>query len=206
MSGAGTSHGKVRRRDRLLGKFVHSRSSSPAASASQSATAKLDAQSLSKSTSQVSTSVIQTSNVPPPSLTVQPSASNSSPTNDFLAAALQHLSPREIETLQPCILSSNDDINDVLKQSVARVKEKQTECEAKRWTFTFAGRSTALREEADKVINWLNRFKSVGDIAVNVDPVHAGLAWAGVRFLLEVKYCLRNAACVLCLSCIGLGV
>ena len=44
-----------------------------------------------------------------------------------------------------------------------------------------------LGDEADKVLLWLDRFKSVGDIAVNADPIHAGLPWAGIRLLLEVR-------------------
>ena len=43
-----------------------------------------------------------------------------------------------------------------------------------------------LRDEADNVMLWLDRFKQVGDIAVNADPIHAGLPWAGIRLLLEV--------------------
>jgi len=43
-----------------------------------------------------------------------------------------------------------------------------------------------LWDEADKVMLWLDRFKQVGDIAVNADPIHAGLPWAGIRLLLEV--------------------
>lgn len=42
-----------------------------------------------------------------------------------------------------------------------------------------------LWDEADKVMLWLDRFKQVGDIAVNADPIHAGLPWAGIRLLLE---------------------
>jgi hypothetical protein len=49
------------------------------------------------------------------------------------------------------------------------------------------GRHTfKLQDEADKVILWLDRFKQVGDIAVNADQIHAGLPWAGIRLLLEV--------------------
>ena len=44
-----------------------------------------------------------------------------------------------------------------------------------------------LRDEADAVILWLDRLKKVGDIAVNVDPMHAGLPWAGIRLLLGVR-------------------
>jgi ankyrin repeat domain-containing protein 50 len=44
-----------------------------------------------------------------------------------------------------------------------------------------------LAQEADKVLLWLDRFKSMGDIAVNADPIHTGLPWAGIRLLLEVR-------------------
>lgn len=43
-----------------------------------------------------------------------------------------------------------------------------------------------LRDEADKVLRWLDRFKSVSDVVANVDSVHIGLPWAGIRMLLEV--------------------
>lgn len=205
MSGAGTIHGKARRRDRWLPtRFHNSRSSSPATSASQPTT-KPNTQPSSNAASQASSSIAQPSNGPSSLViaTVQPPSSSSSTTRDFLDAALQLLSPRELQTLKPCIQSTNSDINDVLKKSVAKVKEKQAECEAKRWIFTFAGRTTVLKEEADKVIHWLNRFKSVGDVAVSADPVHAGLAWAGVRFLLEVNLYALVLARTLYSSCTG---
>jgi len=37
-----------------------------------------------------------------------------------------------------------------------------------------------------KIIKWIDLFKQVGDVAVQYDPVHAALPWAGVRFLLQV--------------------
>lgn len=36
-------------------------------------------------------------------------------------------------------------------------------------------------------MKWLDRFKQVGDVGSNADPVHIGLPWAGIRFLLEVS-------------------
>lgn len=33
---------------------------------------------------------------------------------------------------------------------------------------------------------WIDHFKEVVDVAVQYDPVHAALPWAGVRFLLQV--------------------
>jgi hypothetical protein len=37
-----------------------------------------------------------------------------------------------------------------------------------------------------KLVKWIDLFKQVGDVAVQYDPVHAVLPWAGVRFLLQV--------------------
>lgn len=37
-----------------------------------------------------------------------------------------------------------------------------------------------------KVSIWLQKFVEVGDVAVNYDPGHAALPWAGIRFLLKV--------------------
>ncbi|EON65807.1 hypothetical protein W97_05046 [Coniosporium apollinis CBS 100218] len=42
-----------------------------------------------------------------------------------------------------------------------------------------------LRDLANKVINWLDKFKAAGDIVVNYDPSHLALPWAGVRFILQ---------------------
>jgi hypothetical protein len=83
-------------------------------------------------------------------------------------------------------LPSTDSIASALEEALNAAREKQKVCESKRWTFTVGKHSMRLWDEADKVILWLDRFKQVGDIAVNVDPIHAGLSWAGIRLLLEV--------------------
>lgn len=43
-----------------------------------------------------------------------------------------------------------------------------------------------LRDIFDKLIKWIDIFKQVGDAAVQYDPVHAALPWAGIRFVLQV--------------------
>jgi hypothetical protein len=90
-------------------------------------------------------------------------------------------------TIREYILPTSGDIDLALKQSLAAVEEKQRYCcLAKRWS-TFAGREVVIKEVADKVVSWLNRFKDVGDIVASVDAVHAGLPRAGIRLLLEVR-------------------
>lgn len=69
------------------------------------------------------------------------------------------------------------------------VQEKKKRCEEERWRFVFKGHEYVLCDVADKVYTWLDRFKQIGDIAVNVDPLHAGLPWAGIRVLVQVRQC-----------------
>lgn len=65
-------------------------------------------------------------------------------------------------------------------------KDKQQLCEANKWTWTIQGRTVKLRDATDKILYWLDRFKDVGDGIASLDPIHAGLPWAGIRLLLEV--------------------
>jgi hypothetical protein len=127
-----------------------------------------------------------------PNASAAPSSSqqttfNPSFSHNLLDNALKRLSDRDRATLRDHILPNSSDIDLALKQALDAAEEKQRCCIEKRWTFTFAGRAVTLQDEADKVVHWLNRFKAVGDVAVNADPLHAGLLWAGIRFLLEVR-------------------
>jgi hypothetical protein len=81
----------------------------------------------------------------------------------------------------------SDDIASALEHAFEAAQAKREACEDKRWIFTAGGHTLRLLDEADKVILWLDRFKQVGDIVVNADPIHAGLPWAGIRLLLEVR-------------------
>ncbi|MCJ1420359.1 hypothetical protein MMC32_006716 [Xylographa parallela] len=104
---------------------------------------------------------------------------------DLLHDVLKRLSDDDRATLQDYMFHNASDIDLALEQALAAAKEKQRCCNEKRWTFRFTGRTIDLKEEADKVVGWLNRFKAVGDIVANVDPMHVGLPWAGIRLLLE---------------------
>ncbi|KFY86462.1 hypothetical protein V500_07608 [Pseudogymnoascus sp. VKM F-4518 (FW-2643)] len=104
---------------------------------------------------------------------------------DFLDKAIQGLPCQERETIEKYILTTTDDTDSALRDVLNAAQEKKKLCEDRRWTFTFRGQIVKLRDEADSVVLWLDRFKQVGDIAVNADPIHAGLPWAGIRFLLE---------------------
>jgi ankyrin repeat domain-containing protein 50 len=74
-----------------------------------------------------------------------------------------------------------------LLDELCRLALKQKEkCDGKRWKFAFNGQQVILRDVAQKIFYWLQKFKEAGDITVNFDPVHAALPWAAFRFLLQV--------------------
>lgn len=106
---------------------------------------------------------------------------------ELLDRALEFLPQRERATIEKYILPTSDDIDSALRKAFNAAQDKRNLCEKKRWTFTFGRHTVRLGDEADKVLLWLDRFKSVGDIAINADPIHAGLPWAGIRLLLEVR-------------------
>lgn len=113
-------------------------------------------------------------------------APSSSSSHKLLDDAFKRLSDRDHATIREQILPTSSEIGVVVEQALAAAQEKQRLCLEKRWRFTFAGKEFILKDEADKVVSLLNRFKAVGDVAVNADPIHAGLPWAGIRLLLEV--------------------
>lgn len=74
-------------------------------------------------------------------------------------------------------------LNDVL----VAAEEKRQECIKKQWKYKKSnGRIIIIRDLFDKILKWVDTFKQIGDIAVQYDPGHATLPWAGVRFILQV--------------------
>lgn len=83
--------------------------------------------------------------------------------------------------------------DDAFDEVHAHARELQKRSKVKRWSWNYKGCQISLFEQADKVVRLLDRFKAVGDIVANVDPVHVGLPWAGVRAILEVRIGQRNS-------------
>lgn len=70
---------------------------------------------------------------------------------------------------------------------LAATAKARDSLDTRSWSFTRNGKKVIVRDVLAKVAKWVNHFKEVGDIAVQYDPVHAALPWAGVRFLLNVS-------------------
>lgn len=76
---------------------------------------------------------------------------------------------------------------DVVSAVLRAADDKRQLCIRKQWRFTAPnGRVVVVRDVLEKVVSWINRYKAVGDVASQYDPVNAALPWAAFRFLLDV--------------------
>jgi hypothetical protein len=75
----------------------------------------------------------------------------------------------------------------ILSDVLNMVNVKKDQCMQNRWKYKNKNNEDVfLRDVFEKMAKWVNKFKEVGDVAAQCDPAHAALAWAGVRFLLQV--------------------
>lgn len=108
------------------------------------------------------------------------------PGSHQLLKALEKVPSRERILLERYIPSTSTEASKAVTDALSAVMEKRQICLDKRWSLNIGGRTVVLREVADNVIRWLDRFKGIGDVAVSADPIHAGLPWAAFRLLLQV--------------------
>jgi hypothetical protein len=74
----------------------------------------------------------------------------------------------------------------ILEDVLKAVDEKKQACLKGRWKYRKDNKEIIIRDQLEKMAKWVNKFKEVGDIAIQYDPTHAALPWAGVRFFLQV--------------------
>ena len=65
-------------------------------------------------------------------------------------------------------------------------EEGRQALEAKRWTLKIGSRSIGVHEQFDRLINAISLFKDVGGAAASLDPLHAGIPFAGFCTLLQM--------------------
>jgi hypothetical protein len=84
-----------------------------------------------------------------------------------------------------CLLFTDDDRSKYLERVLEATVESRDACREKGLKFNIGEKTFVVRDLADKILSWVERFKKIGDIAVQYDPVHAALPWAGIRLLLQ---------------------
>jgi len=80
---------------------------------------------------------------------------------------------------------TDDDKRNYLERVLKTTVESRDVCRKKGLKFKFREKTFVVRDLADKILSWVEKFKEVGDIAVQYDPGHAALPWAGIRLLLQ---------------------
>jgi hypothetical protein len=108
--------------------------------------------------------------------------------SSVLADALEALESDDRETIRTLLLPTNAvSVDTALDEVFGCAKELQQRCTNKRWSWNYKGRKVYLLDQMEKMVQLLDKFKAVGDVVANVDPVHVGLPWAGIRVILEVS-------------------
>jgi hypothetical protein len=78
---------------------------------------------------------------------------------------------------------------DVVNAVLRAADDKRRLCIRKQWKYKMpSGRVIVVRDVLEKVAVWINRYKAVGDIAVQYDPISAAPPWAAFSFLLNVAF------------------
>ncbi|KAK5689301.1 hypothetical protein LTR17_026359 [Elasticomyces elasticus] len=95
--------------------------------------------------------------------------------SSILADALEALDREDRDTVRSLLPANAISIDAAFDEAYGCATELHRQC-----------RQIYLSDHVDKVLQLLEKFKSVGDIVANVDPVHVGLPWAGIRAILEV--------------------
>lgn len=72
------------------------------------------------------------------------------------------------------------------KQMSALVDKKLEVMNNKQWRVRVCGRSVEVREQVDRIVKVVLVAKDFISSAASIDPLHAGLPWAGVCLLLPV--------------------
>jgi hypothetical protein len=113
-------------------------------------------------------------------------AASSATDAGFLEEVRKRLTEKQRSTLDDSTRQSSDSISSALQSALQAAEDKKELCISKRWTLKIGSRTISPREKAEKIVELLDKFKRIGDIASGADPVHFGLPWAGVSFLLQV--------------------
>lgn len=99
----------------------------------------------------------------------------------------QNIWQKALETLDDDLKAhlnfDNSTKRDIFAAAFRAADEKKQLCLKKRWKLKKpGGEEVILRDVLEKIIAWLNKFKTIGDVAMQYDPSHVSLPWAGVRF------------------------
>jgi hypothetical protein len=102
------------------------------------------------------------------------------------AEAVSKLDLRERATLKDFVEADHREVTPILDDIRNETQQIVNANREKAWKVTVMGKDVVLRDVGMRILQWVDKFKDIGDIAVQYDPGHAALPWALFRFLLQV--------------------
>ena len=106
--------------------------------------------------------------------------------SSMLADALEALDEQERDTVRKLLSPKTVEVDAALDEAHSKARELRARGAMKGWSWTYRDRQVNVQDQADKLLRFIDKFKSVGDAVGSIDPIHVGLPWAGVRTILEV--------------------
>jgi hypothetical protein len=113
--------------------------------------------------------------------------------NDYWKRAfdsLEKLAKDQLEAVVSAVKhvsTPSQTVHSIQENIIQAAKQRQKECVGKLCSSKrTTGEVIFLRDIMEKITTWIHKFKEIVDVAVQYDPAHAALPWAGVRFLLQV--------------------
>lgn len=86
--------------------------------------------------------------------------------------------------MEPSDATTKTTTSNLLEGLIKTAQEKREEWENKKWKV--GGKQIVPRAVMEKIIDFAKRFREIGNIVCQYDPVHAALPWAGIVLILQV--------------------
>jgi hypothetical protein len=76
----------------------------------------------------------------------------------------------------------------VEQQIAAFVRTRMKVMTNKQWMLQWGSRSFSIRQQVDRIVKVIQSVSSIASAAASLDPLHAGIAWAGICVVLPVNF------------------
>jgi hypothetical protein len=76
--------------------------------------------------------------------------------------------------------------SNISEQLLIATERSRTALLKRQWKIEIGNKEIVIREQLEKILKAVQVFKDLGSAATSIDPVHAGLPWAGLCLLMQV--------------------
>ena len=106
---------------------------------------------------------------------------------DLAATKLQNEEPKISEALSDLLRDQEPNPMNIVTQLEFIVQKHKQTMEERQWTLPFRvrGREIKIRSQLDTVLKILQTSKDIGSAIASLDPIHAGLPWSGISFIVQ---------------------